>query len=351
MPPAHRPKEKDQMATMKALVAHAVGEPVEVLRLEERPVPEPGRGQVRIRVQAAPVNLNDLHIMRGRYGFAPELPVVLGQESVGVIDALGDGVDGLAPGQRVISVGIMGTWQEYLLADAARVLPVPDGLSTSTAAQLLTNPLTALLLVTRELGMQPGEWLLQTAAGSTVGRLVMQLAHHVGFKTINVVRRRPAVAELRRLGGTEVICTEDEDLPQRVAQIVGEEGVRKAIDSVAGPVGAAVARSLAPGGELIVYGALSTHRQTDPAKLTIPLSAPSMIYGTHTVRGFWLYRWFSTMPPEQVGAAIAKTLQLVADGTMRIPEAHPMKLSQFADAMRLAEAPAHGGKPLLVPAG
>lgn len=338
------------MATMKALVAHAVGEPVDALHLEERPVPEPGRGQVRIRVQAAPVNPNDLHIMRGRYGFAPELPAVLGQESVGVIDSLGDGVDGLAVGQRVVSVGIMGTWQEYLVADAARVLPVPDGMSVSTAAQLLTNPLTALLLVTRELDVQPGEWLVQTAAGSTVGRLVLQLASHLGFKTINVVRRRSAVAEIRRLGGTEVICTEDENLSQRVAEIVGDEGVRKAIDSVAGTVGAELFRSLAPGGEMVVYGALSTHRQTDPATLNIPLSAPSMIYGTKGMRGFWLYRWFSTTPAEQVGAAIAKTFQLVAGGTMRIPEGQALRLDQFADAVRLAEAPAHGGKPLFVPA-
>src|SRR5262247_2551137 len=130
------------MTTMRALVAHGVGEPVDVLRLEARPVPEPGRGQVRVRVQAAPVNPNDLHILRGRYGFAPPLPAVLGQESVGVVDALGAAVDGLAVGQRVVTVGLLGTWQDYVVADAGRVLAVPAELSLSTAAQLLTNPLT-----------------------------------------------------------------------------------------------------------------------------------------------------------------------------------------------------------------
>jgi NADPH:quinone reductase-like Zn-dependent oxidoreductase len=338
------------MTTMKALVAHAVGEPADVLRLEQRPVPEPGHGQVRVRVQAAPINPNDLHIMRGRYGLAPTLPAVLGQEAVGVVDALGDGVDGVAVGQRMITIGVLGTWQEYLVADAARVLPVPDQMSTSTAAQLLTNPLTGLLLVTNELDVQPGEWLLQTAAGSTVGKVVLQLARHIGFPTINVVRRRSAVQEILDLGGTEVICTEDENLPERVAEIVGDQGLRKAIDSVAGPVGADVARSLAPGGEMIVYGALSTHRQTEPDKLTIPLSAPALIYGTTTVRGFWLYRWFTTTPPEQIRAAIANTLGLVAAGTVRIPEGQLMRFDQFTDAMRLAEAPARGGKPLFVPA-
>jgi NADPH2:quinone reductase len=336
---------------MRALVADTVGEPADVLRLETRPVPEPGPGQVRIRVQAAPVNPNDLHILRGRYGFAVQLPAVLGQESVGVVDALGEGVDGVAVGQRVVTVGVMGTWQEYVVADAARVLPVPGGMSTSTAAQLMTNPLTGLLLVTRELDVQPGEWLLQTAAGSTVGKVVLQLSGHVGFRTVNVVRRRSAVADILQLGGTEVICTEDEDLRGRVAQIAGDGGVRKAIDCVAGEVGAEVSRALAPGGEMVVYGALSTHRQTDPDKLTLPVFARSLIYGTKVVRGFWLNRWFATTPREQIGAALTETFQLVAAGTIQIPDGQPMTLEQFADALRLAEAPARGGKPLFLLSG
>src|SRR5919198_6471999 len=249
------------MDTMQALVARTVGEPATVLQLETRPVPRPGPGQVRVRVHAAPVHPTDLHIMRGRYGFAPDFPAVPGVESVGTVDALGDGVESVAVGQRVVTIGITGTWQQYVVADAARVLAVPDTMSASTAAQLLTNPLTAVLLVTRELVVAPGEWLLQTAAGSTVGKLVVQLGRHLGFRTINVVRRRAAVEELLELGGTEVICTEDEDLVGRVSQIVGDEGVSKAIDSVAGGLGADVARSLADGGEMVVYGALSTHRQ------------------------------------------------------------------------------------------
>src|SRR5262245_66697071 len=125
------------MSMMRALVAHGVGEPVDVLRLENRPVPEPAAGQVRVRVQAAPVNPNDLHILRGRYGFAPALPAVLGQESVGVVDALGAAVDGLALGQRVVTVGVLGTWQDYGVADAGRVLPGPAELSLSTAVPML----------------------------------------------------------------------------------------------------------------------------------------------------------------------------------------------------------------------
>ncbi len=100
------------MRTMRSVVADKLGEPSEVLRLQTRPLPEPGPGQVRIRVAAVPVHASDLHTIRGRYGFTPEFPIVPGIESVGVIDELGSGTDGLTVGQRVLTIGVTGTWQE-----------------------------------------------------------------------------------------------------------------------------------------------------------------------------------------------------------------------------------------------
>src|SRR5246500_5683183 len=123
------------MRTMRSVVADTLGEPSEVLHLQARPVPEPGPGQVRIRVAAVPVHASDLHTVRGRYGFTPEFPTVPGIESVGVIDELGSGTNGLSVGQRVITIGVKGTWQAYVVADAAEVLPVPAGMSNSPAAQ------------------------------------------------------------------------------------------------------------------------------------------------------------------------------------------------------------------------
>jgi NADPH:quinone reductase-like Zn-dependent oxidoreductase len=333
---------------MRSVVANNVGEPSQVLSLQTRPMPEPGPGEVRIRVTAAPVHASDLHTIRGRYGFTPKFPAVPGIESVGVIDELGSSADGLTVGQRVITIGVSGTWQEYLVADAGRVLPVPAGMSNSTAAQVLTNPLTAVLLTGDELDVRPGEWLLQTAAGSTVGQLVIQLGAHGGFKTLNVVRRRSAVEDILALGGTAVICTEDEDLCKRAAEIASRDGVLKAIDCVSGQVGADVSRALAPHGELIVYGALSTHRQTDPDKLTIPIFARSLIYETKTVRGFWLFRWFTETPKDRMAAAIDRTIQLAHSGALRVPEGHPIPAAKFSEAVDLAETAAHGGKPLLV---
>ena len=336
------------MATMRSVAAEKVGEPSEVLQLQARPIPEPGIGQVRIRVTAAPVEASDLHTVRGRYGFTPEFPTVPGIESVGVIDEIGSSAEGLTIGQRVITIGVTGTWQEYVVADAERVLPVPAGMSDSTAAQILSNPLTAVILTSEKLDVRPGEWLLQTAAGSIVGQSVIQLGTHVGFKTLNVVRRRSAVGDVLALGGTAVICTEDEDLRERVAEIAGADGVSKAIDCVSGQVGADVSRALAPGGELVVFGALSTHRQTEPDKLTIPIFARSLIYETKTVRGFWLFRWFNQTPTDRMAATIDRTLQLVDSGALRVPEGQPIPVEKFSEAVYLAEAPAHGGKPLLV---
>jgi NADPH:quinone reductase-like Zn-dependent oxidoreductase len=299
-------------------------------------------------VSAAPVEASDLHTVRGRYGFTPQFPVVPGIESVGVIDELGDGTDGLTVGRRVITIGVTGTWQEYVVADSAWALPVPDNMSDSTAAQILSNPLTAVILTGDELNVRPGEWLLQTAAGSIVGQSVIQLGIHVGFKTLNVVRRRSAVEDILALGGTAVICTEDEDLRERVADIAGNDGVSKAIDCVSGQVGADVSRALAPHGELIVYGALSTHRQTDPDKLTIPVFARSLIYETKTVRGFWLFRWFTETPKDRMAATIERTIQLADSGVLRPPAGQPIPLEKFSDAVNLADAPERGGKPLLV---
>ena len=109
-----------------------------------------------------------------------------------------------------------------------------------------------------------------------------------------------------------------------------------------------MSRALAPHGELIVYGALSTHRQTDPDKLTIPVFARSLIYEAKTVRGFWLFRWFTESPTDRMAAAIAHTVQLADSGVLRVPQGQPIPLENFSDAVYLAEAAAHGGKPLLM---
>jgi NADPH2:quinone reductase len=113
--------------------------------------------------------------------------------------------------------------------------------------------------------------------------LVLQLAQQYRFKTINVIRRREQETIIRNLGGNEVICTEDKDLTARLQELTAGKGVERAIDCVAGELGAEIARNLAPAGTMLMYGALSSHRQTDPAKFTMPLLAPRLIDGSRVV--------------------------------------------------------------------
>src|SRR5688572_7501184 len=208
---------------MKSVRFSEFGNPAEVLRVEDVPRPEPGANQVLVRMRARSINPSDLLTVRGLYGALPKLPATPGLEGMGEVDGVGERVKNLRPGQRVIPLGVQGTWQEYVLAESAQLIPVPDAVSDQTAAQFVVNPLTAWIMTVEELSLEPGEWLLQTAAGSTLGRVVLQIARRRGFKTINVVRRREQAEELSALGADACIATDEEDIPERVRELRSEE--------------------------------------------------------------------------------------------------------------------------------
>jgi NADPH2:quinone reductase len=331
---------------MKALLFQETGEPKNVLKLAEIPTPPLTPGTVLVRVLLSPINPSDLHMVRGRYGYQPELPASPGAEGVGIVEAVGPDVQSPIVGTRVVFVDTWNTWREHIVCPVDKVVPVPDGLDDSTAATSYTNPLTAWALTRSSLSLKEGDWLLQTAATSGVGKLVLQLARQYRFKTINVIRRRDQETLIRDLGGNEVICTADEDLRARLLELTGK-GVERAIDCVAGEVGAEVARSLAPAGTMLVYGALSTHRQTDPAKLLMPVFAPRLIYSTATIRGWWLPRWVSFQPLVQVRAATSDLLTMLSNKALTPPESARYSFKDFQEAVRLADGEAGGQKILL----
>jgi len=132
---------------MRALIHHTFGEPEDVLAVEEHEKPEPGPGQVRLRVLLAPIHNHDVLTVRGHYGIKPQLPAVAGTEAVGIVDALGAGVEHLTIGQRVATGSTPGTWAEYVIASARGVVPVPDSLSDESAAQLVSMPFSAISLL------------------------------------------------------------------------------------------------------------------------------------------------------------------------------------------------------------
>ncbi|MBN3789189.1 zinc-dependent alcohol dehydrogenase family protein [Burkholderia sp. Ac-20353] len=334
---------------MKALIIERNGEPSEVIHCRELPEPVPGPSEVRVRMLLAPVHPSDLHVIRGRFARQrqPELPASPGSEGVGIIDAVGNDVPRSRIGERVVMLNVPGTWREQVISPAERAIPVPPGISDEDAAQALVNPLTAWLMTTVEHGLGRGDWLVQSAAGSAVGRLVLQIAEMRGFHTINLVRRAEQVAEIRDLGGDIVICTADESWPEQLKKATGGDGIVSAIDCVAGRTGATLARQLAPGGRLLVYGALSSHRQTDPAAFEMPIFAPALVYSAAEIRGWFLYVWLARKSVSESGHALRALLDQMAAGRLKPPAARHYTIDQAFDAFAATERAAHDVKPLL----
>src|SRR5580704_7838410 len=338
---------KTQEVLMKALIFRETGDPKSVLKLAEIPTPPLAPGEALVRVLLSPINASDLHMVRGRYGYQPELPASPGIEGVGIVEAVGPGVQGPMAGTRVVFVNTWNTWREQIVCPADKLVPVPDDLDDSAADASYINPLTAWALTISTHNLKEGDWLLQTAAGSSVGKFVLQLAQQYRFKTINVIRRREQESIIRDLGGDEVICTADEDLRSRLQELTAGKGVERAIDCVAGDVGAEVARNLAPAGTMLVYGALSSHRQTDPAKFLMPLFAPRLIYSTATVRGWWLPRWVPSQPLAEVRAATKDLLTMFSKGALTPPTSVRYSVKDFREAVSLADGEAGQEKVLL----
>jgi NADPH2:quinone reductase len=334
---------------MKALIIEHNGEPSEVVRWRDLPEPTPGPSEVRVRMLLAPAHPSDLHVIRGRFARQrqPELPASPGSEGVGIIDAVGSDVPRTRIGERVVLLDVPGTWREQVISPAARAIPVPAAISDEDAAQALINPMTAWAMTMYEHQLGRGDWLVQSAAGSTVGRFVLQIATSQGFRTINLVRREEQVAEIRDLGGDIVLCTADESWPEQLKKATGGDGILKAIGCVAGSTGATLARQLGTNGCLLVYGALSSHRQTDPAAFEMPIFAPALVYSSAEVRGWFIFWWLARKGVSESSEALRSLLDHMAAGSLKPPAACRFSIDRALEAFAAAERTGHDAKPLL----
>ena len=200
--------------------------------------PQPKAGEVRVRMLASPINPSDLLMIRGQYGRQPKLPATPGFEGVGVVEAGSGLLARRVMGKRVAVLNsTTGNWQEQVVIPARQAIPVSSKLTDEQAATFFVNPASALAMTRHVLRVPRGAWLLQTAAGSALGRMVIRLGRQHGFRTLNVVRRREQAEELLRLGGTAVVCTGEENLRDRVMALTQEAGVPYAIDAVGGATG------------------------------------------------------------------------------------------------------------------
>jgi len=197
---------------MKAIEIEAFGNPAEVLKLVDIPdVGAPSEGEVVIALEASPINMSDLLMISGRYGYRPKLPSVMGTEGVGRVIAVGGGVKHLKQGDRTLVPYPTPAWAERVKANASQLRPLPGG-DVHQLAMLGINPPTAYLMLTDFVSLPSGSWVIQNSANSGVGRALIPIAKSLGLKTVNVVRRDDVVAEVKAIGG-DVVLIDGPDLP------------------------------------------------------------------------------------------------------------------------------------------
>lgn len=325
---------------MRALVHSSFGDPAEVLSVQDVPLPEPGPGQVRLRVLLAAVHNHDLLTVRGLYGYKPELPAGSGTEAVGVVDAVGEGVDDALIGRRVTVGGAFGAWAEYVLASAAGLIPVPDDIPDEQAAQLGSMPFSAISVLD-SLGLAAGDWMIQNAANGAVGRMVAQLAAARGVHVVSLVRRADGIAELAAQGVGNVVATDAEDWQDQVRALSGGAPIRAGIDSVGGDASGQVAAMLGEGGLLVVFGAM--------ASPTMRISSGDVIFKQLTVRGFWGSKVAAAMPADQRGALFGELLQRIREGVLTLPVEAVLSFERIAEASEGNLRAGREGKILLQP--
>ena len=335
---------------MKAIQMTTQGGP-DVLRLVELPDPQPGPGQVLLKVDAAAVNFSDLMRRRGDvYPVPTPLPFVPGAEVAGTVAALGEGVDGLTVGTPVfgtVGADASGGYAEYAVAYAANLIPIPDGVGADAAAGIVVSGLAATVILHDVAQVAAGETVFVPAAAGGVGSYAVQIARLLGAGTViggvgAAAKREIALA----LGADEAVDYREPGWTERVLDLTEGRGVDVALE-MTGPSHLGQALSiLAPFGRLINYGAVTGSVDgLDPAALLPLLYDPAP---SQSLIGFNLGVWFEHRPAQAV-ASLQRLVDWITSDQVRTPTVHPLPLADAAEAHRLMEAGATTGKLVLKP--
>lgn len=324
---------------MKAVIFSQFGVPWEVAEVVERPDPDPpGEGEVLIAVEAVPINPADLLTLSGDYGAEPPpLPMTPGAEGVGKVVEVGAGVDNVKPGDRVILPG-RGNWRTHVTGPARGLVALPPAADPLQLAMLRVNPPTALLMLRDFVDLEAGDWVIQDAANSAVGRHVVRLANRRGIKTINVVRRPDLIAELTAIGA-DLVLVDGADVVEKARAATDGKGAKLAIDAVGGRTTMQLAAALADGATVVNYGLLSGEPCMIDAKQTV--------FHDIRLRGFWLAKWFAVTAPADIAAVYAELGGLVASGALHVPVEATYPLAEAKAAIRHAAREARAGKVLM----
>ena len=329
---------------MKAAQYARRGHPPDVVEIVELETGAPAPGEVVIAVEASPINPSDLLVLSGEYGLLPPLPAIPGNEGVGRVIAAGAEVAEVAKvklGDRVFLPRGAGVWRQELRAPAKGLTPLPAGGDPLQLAMAMINPPTAHLMLHDFVELGPGDWLIQNAANSGVGRYVIELAAMAGVHTVNVVRREALVAPLGELGADAVVVDGD-DLAERVAEATGGAQIGLGLDAIGGAATMRLAGCLATGGTVVNYGLLSGE--------ACKISAEQTVFKDIRLRGFWLARWFQSVSRDQRTALYRELVGLMLEGKLRAEVEATYPLERIKEALTHAMAEGRSGKILLTPA-
>ena len=261
---------------MKAVQYSEYGDPLKVARLVSIDTPRPGEGEVLIQVEASPFRSADIYCMKGLPGFRPRLPASPGGTGIGRVTEVGAGVQGWAPGDRAYLPRV-GTWREYMTLPAEPLFKAPREGDPVELAQVNSNGITAYALLRHTGELKEGDWVMQSAANSNVGRYLIQMAKRWGIRTVNLVRRADVVDELVELGA-DVVVVDGEDLSSRVADATGGAEIRLAFDMVGGGTTGRLAECLSNEGLIALFG------QMGDSSAQVPLNL--MLFKRLTIYGF-----------------------------------------------------------------
>ena len=311
----------------------------EVLKVEDLPLAEPGKGEVRLKVEAIGLNRAEIMFRKGKYLEAPQLPSRLGYEAAGIVDAVGPGTSGIHIGDRVstipsFSMGQYGVYGESAIVPDYAVAHYPDNLSASEGAAIWMQYLTAFGALI-ELGqLQSEDVVLITAASSSVGLAAIQITKAVGALAIATTRGADKKPFLLEAGADHVIVTDQEDLGERVKEFTSGKGARLIFDPIAGPLLEKLAEAAASGGIIFEYGALA------PVSTPFPLF-PALAKGL-AVRGYTLFE--ITKDREKLTRGKQYIYDRLHSGTLKPILDRTFSLDAIADAHRYMESNQQKGK-------
>jgi len=322
---------------MKAIQIHETGGP-EVLKLADLPIPEPGPGQVLIRVEATGVNFIEVYFRKGVY--KASLPLIPGSEAAGTVEELGPGVTGFAAGDAVASVSVLGSYAEYALVPATQLVKTPDGLSPEQAAAALLQGMTAHYLSHSTFPLKAGDTALVHAGAGGVGLLLTQMAVRLGARVITTVSTAAKEELSREAGASDVILYTERDFAAEVKRLTGGKGVDVVYDSVGKTTFEGSLNCLRPRGMVALFGASSG--PVPPFDL-IQLAGKGSLFVTRPT----LWHYIATRA--ELESRAGDVLAWAAKGELKLRTEHIYSLADAAQAQIDLEARKTTGKILLEP--